>query len=154
MTAPWESIGKLFLFEFLFEAGALAGARAQVVKTRPARFGVSFHFDLLNARGAGEEGALHTDAIAGYPAYGKGGVYSSGSDAQNGAFEFLNALAVASLILTCTLTASPGYSSGMLALTGATTDLNTSSIISPEIIAFAPIGAEEDFTINIWLHKK
>lgn len=83
------------LVEFLFETCALAGAFTQEVQVRAADFGVAFNNDFLDTWGAGQEGALYADAVAGDATNGEVGIVAAIADADNGAFEFLNTFAIA-----------------------------------------------------------
>jgi len=56
---------------------------------------VPVHVNLLDARGAGQEGAFNADAIAGDSSDGEGGIIGAAADDQDGTFENLNAFPVA-----------------------------------------------------------
>src|SRR5574341_409793 len=77
------------------EAGRLAPASAQVVQLRAAHLGAADHFHLVYARRAEEEGALHADTVRGQAAHREIRVVAAFAHADDGAFEFLDALFVA-----------------------------------------------------------
>ena len=56
---------------------------------------MAFHHDLVNARGAEQERALHTDTIACHAADGERSIVATLAQADDRALEFLNALALA-----------------------------------------------------------
>ncbi len=73
----------------MLEAGAFAGSLAQVVKLGAMDAGVAVNQDTLDAGGAGQESALHADAVAGDSAHGEIGIISAPAQADHSAFELL-----------------------------------------------------------------
>lgn len=92
---PEMSVAKEKLVELLLQAGTLARALSQEVQAGTADFAAAFHHNLVDARAAQQEGAFHTNAIAGHTADGETGVVAVVMHVQNNALELLNTFAVA-----------------------------------------------------------
>ena len=79
---------------FFFDAGRFAGKVAQVVEFSPADDAPAGHFDFLDPRRVDGEGPFDADTI-GYPADGECFAGPAALPPDDGAFENLDALAVA-----------------------------------------------------------
>ena len=91
-----ESIAGL---EFLLEAGALTAAIAKEVQTAAADLAVTFHNNLVDAGGAGQESTFNADTVGRDTADGERGIRAIVMGEKDDALEFLNTFAVAFLDL-------------------------------------------------------
>jgi len=85
----------LGLIEFLFETSRLPSATAQVIQLRAVHNRVTLNHNFIEARGTQQESALNANTVASHAANGKGGLVSTLAQADDGALELLDTLAVA-----------------------------------------------------------
>lgn len=98
----WSRLFKLRelqLFTFyelktLFKTCALASSFTQEIKTSAANTVVAFHHHFGNSGRIEQEGALHTDSIAGYTADGESGIITISTHIQNYTLKLLDTFAV------------------------------------------------------------
>ena len=93
----WKPLGssQLLFIELLLEAGGFARAFAHEVKLGTSDYTVAFDHYFVDARGAKQESALHANTVGCHTADGDGLIVTTLAGTDDGAFEFLDTLAVA-----------------------------------------------------------